>query len=143
MLWGTIKSFLDPETASKIHVWLLLFIDTVLSYYSCVVFGLYILILTNLFHIKVLGNKYQTKLLEIIDGRLGSQILLTVFLFGFHPNVFQFHFSVNSQNFLVASAGVKSMEVVRNQIKALGRILKLSRYFPSAVLIILTSCPVL
>jgi hypothetical protein len=52
-------------------------------------------------------------------------------------------FSVNSQNFLVASAGVKSMEVVRNQIKALGRILKLSRYFPSAVLIILTSCPVL
>lgn len=91
MLWGTIKSFLDPETASKIHVWLLLFIATVLSYYSCVVFGLYILILTNLFHIKVLGNKYQTKLLEIIDGRLGSQILLTGFLFGFHPNVFQFH----------------------------------------------------
>ena len=82
MLWGTIKSFLDPETASKIHVWLLLFIATVLSYYSCVVFGLYILILTNVFHIKVLGNKYQTKLLEIIDGRLGSQILLTGFLFG-------------------------------------------------------------
>jgi hypothetical protein len=44
-------------------------------------FGLYILILTNLFYIKVLGNKYQTKLLEIIDGRLGSQILLTSFLF--------------------------------------------------------------
>jgi hypothetical protein len=87
MLWGTIKSFLDPETASKIHVWL--FIVMILSYY--VVFGLYVLILTNLFHIKVLGNKYQTKLLEIIDDRLGSQILLTGFLFGFHPNVSLFH----------------------------------------------------
>jgi hypothetical protein len=52
-------------------------------------------------------------------------------------------FSVNSQNFLVASAGVKNMEVVQNQTKALGRTLKFSRYFPSALFIILTSGPVL
>jgi len=37
----------------------------------------------------------------------------------------------------VATAGVKSTVVVRNQIKALGRTLKLSRYFPRNVLIVL------
>jgi len=35
--------------------------------------------------------------------------------------------AVNFQIFLVASVGVKNMVVVRNQIKALGRTLKLSR----------------
>lgn len=56
----------------------------------CTFWFLYSDCLTNLFHIKVLGNKYQTRLLEIIDGRLESQILLTGFLFEFHPNVFLF-----------------------------------------------------
>jgi hypothetical protein len=45
---------------------------------------------------------------------------------------------VNSQIFLVASAGVKHTEVVQNQIEARGRTLKLSRYFPRNALIILT-----
>lgn len=105
-------------------------------YHSCVVFGLYTDFLRSS-HIKVLGSKYQTKLLEIIDGRLGSQLMLIRLLLGFHL-IFPYSiFSVNFQIFLVATAGVKSTVVVRNQIKALGRTLKLSRYFPRNVLIVL------
>jgi hypothetical protein len=44
---------------------------------------------------------------------------------------------VNFQIFLVASAGVKNTVVVRNQIKALGRTLKLSRYVPRNVIVLM------
>ena len=135
MLWGTIKSFLDPETASKIHVWLELLIALTLPF-MCSFWFIYWFSHRS-FHIKVLGSKYQTKLLEIIDGRLGSQLMLIRLLLGFHL-IFPYSiFSVNFQIFLVATAGVKSTVVVRNQIKALGRTLKLSRYFPRNVLIVL------
>ena len=63
--------------------------------------------------------------------------MLIRLLLGFHL-IFPYSiFSVNFQIFLVASVGVKNMVVVRNQIKALGRTLKLSRYFPRNVLIVL------
>ena len=63
--------------------------------------------------------------------------MLIRLLLGFHL-IFPYSiFSVNFQIFLVATAGVKSTVVVRNQIKALGRTLKLSRYFPRNVLIVL------
>ena len=63
--------------------------------------------------------------------------MLIRLLLGFHL-IFPYSiFSVNFQIFLVATAGVKSTVVVRNQIKALGRTLKLSRYFPRNVVIVL------
>jgi uncharacterized membrane protein len=121
MLWGTIKSFLDPKTASKIHVILSLY--HIYSIHS--VIGTLILIIFQCLHLKVLGTKYQNKLLEIIDER--SETLI----FSMHACVYWFPTltfflvsmcAVNCQNSLVANAGVTNTEVVKDQIKVLGRI---------------------
>lgn len=58
-----MKSFLDPKTTSKIHV--SIYADYSITF--CMLRFFDILIFLSFF--QVLGNKYQSKLLEIIDAR--------------------------------------------------------------------------
>lgn len=70
LLWNTVKSFLDPKTTAKIHVtkrsphhkpWLQPHVIMAFrNHFSALM-------------VQVLGNKYQSKLLEVIDARFAEQ----------------------------------------------------------------------
>lgn len=63
ILWNTVKSFLDPKTTAKINV-------RPYSKYACFIRQIKLsIMLLKLIICQVLGNKYDTKLLEIIDAR--------------------------------------------------------------------------
>lgn len=62
MLWNTVKSFLDPKTTAKIHVYMHLLACYFLH-----------LSMYNVLVMQVLGNKYQSKLLEMIEARWGFE----------------------------------------------------------------------
>lgn len=64
LLWNTVKTFLDPRTTTKIHVCLKLPIKECMFLLTEVAIGS-----TDTIIFQVLGNKYQGKLLEVIDAR--------------------------------------------------------------------------
>ncbi|CAI0377524.1 unnamed protein product [Linum tenue] len=68
LLWNTVKSFLDPKTAAKIHVSFNLMILYSLFLTDCSNLA-FSLTHNNAVIFQVLGNKYQSKLLEVIDAR--------------------------------------------------------------------------
>ena len=61
LLWNTIKTFLDPKTTAKIHVSSFLLIS---AFLQSLPFDPSVNV-----SLQVLGNKYQSKLLEVIDAR--------------------------------------------------------------------------
>jgi len=65
LLWSTVKSFLDPKTTAKIHVSFF----SVLCHFKDPNFKVYGCPKSHVPHVQVLGNKYQSKLLEIIDSK--------------------------------------------------------------------------
>lgn len=66
LLWNTVKGFLDPKTTAKIHVRS--------SYQFSYPYPIPRIYISNgNFDRQVLGNKYQSKLLEVIDARLVFQ----------------------------------------------------------------------
>lgn len=68
MLWPTVKAFLDARTTAKIHVWLTIH-QTIGCFYGLKFSTGSADIFFILIFFQVLGNKYQSKLLEIIDAR--------------------------------------------------------------------------
>ncbi|WVZ21663.1 hypothetical protein V8G54_008985 [Vigna mungo] len=98
LLWNTVKSFLDPKTTSKIHVCKMTIFQLCRDLFDDV--------MTYKTSEAVLGNKYQSKLLEVIDARY-----------------------LICRNFWEVPAAVQIKEVALDLIKGPGKTLKYSRLY--------------